>query len=178
MELDLVWIYRRVGVNERLAAEKAHLAGRLLTNWNCPHGFHPKHCKKTPLKKAPKQWARDQGWPTPLLGFEKQFLETLLSDDDHFRLGLDKGGVELFVPIKEWVVPDKDVATWERENKDPKNWDALAGNFRVLCQILNHGVPVVVAGRTYTSSGTFYRDFVMKGYRNLEEGADLFILAP
>lgn len=178
MELQLMWIYRAVGSDERAVACAAHEAGKLLTNWNCPENFRRKLCKQPPMERTPKEWARSVGWPTPFFAFDKTFLATMLSDDAHYRLAMDRGGVELFVPVERYVVPDKDVKKWHRENKDPENWDALAAEFQLLCRIMNYGVPVVVEDHAYSNSSTFYSQFVCKHFRNLEDGADIFILDP
>jgi len=178
LELSLIWVYRSVGPDEREAARAAHEAGKLLTNWNCPYNFRTKLCTKPFLNKPPKDWARSVGWPTPLFSFEERFLKTMLSNDDPFRLAMDQGGVELFVPVEQYQVPEEDVEAWDGEIKDPKNWDALASGFRELCRIINFGVPVVVQGRTYTNSGIFYNEWIYQRYKVLEEGSDIFILEP
>ncbi len=178
MELQLMWIYRGIGADERVAACAAFEAGTLLTNWNCPENFRRKLCKKPPLEHTPIAWARSVGWPTPFFSFDQKFLAMVLSDDAHFRLAMDRGGIELFVPVKQYPVSDKDVEKWHRDNQDSENWDALASEFQLLCRIINYGVPVVVEGHSYTDSGTFYSKFVCKHFRNLEDGADIFILDP
>lgn len=110
--------------------------------------------------------------------FYKKFLATVLSDDAHFRLAMDRGGIELFVPVDQYLVSEQDLEKWHRDNQVAEYWDSLASEFQLLCRIINFGVPVMVEGELYNNSGTFYSKFVCKHFRNLEDGADIFILDP
>ena len=104
-------------------------------------------------------------------------MQTMFCSEENFRMVLEESGVELFVPIDRYVISKKEVAEWKRKNKNPRNWDGMAGSFQVLCALIRLGVTLEVDGQNFTDSSDFYNNYIYKNFRNLEEGADIFILS-
>ena len=67
----------------RKAAIAAHNNGTLKISW-----WH-----------STRDWAKNQGWPTPLFGFKKIFIRKMLENEENFHKAVISSGIDVYVPI-------------------------------------------------------------------------------
>ena len=79
------WALKAVTPEDREQTLRAHERGTLQLTW--------------PGGKPPRDWAKQQGWPTPWFGFERKFVSRMLEDDASFALALRESGAEIHIPI-------------------------------------------------------------------------------
>ena len=84
------WALTAVTSKEQGFAKEAHRQGRMQIKW--------------PDINALRSWAKQQGWPTPLFGFEKAFIAKILETEENFDLAIEKSGIEIIVPRKNYTI--------------------------------------------------------------------------
>ena len=133
-----------------------------------------------PDRKALRDWARHQGWPTSWLSFEERFLTRALKDDESFALALSGSGIEILIPKRNHTIPveelrELDLLYDERSAAGrPTSWGVLVEELRGIRRAIEAGVEVEIEGRTFKEFGSFY-NWAHGRYHMLEDGYDKWI---
>jgi hypothetical protein len=154
------WAYRPLGPADREAAAKAYREGTLRTNWHEVQGL--------------RNWARHQRWPTPWLGFEARFHETMLADDTNFVLAVSESGLRLRAPKAEYRLTAAALGKFDAYYENPGDWKWLVESLREVRRAIEVGVVVRVEDRRLDDFDSFYT-WAHGRYHALEDGADEWI---
>ena len=161
------WAIRRLGPEDWGAAREAQRRGTLQIKW-------PDH-------SALRRWARQQGWPTPFLGFQAAFTRTLLESDRNFERGLSASGIELHSPRPDYALADEKLrqldalyAARSAEGR-PVSWGGLVMELREMRRAVEAGVVLHVAGAPPLATWQDFYQWAHGRYHMLEDGADRWI---
>jgi hypothetical protein len=160
------WALERATPLDRARVRRASSTGTIEITW--------------PASKALRDWARQQGWPTPWIGFKDTFLNQMLESDDNFALALQESGIQVTIPIERYAVSDEQLRAFDElyaarsANGRPTDWGALVEELRGIRRLVEAGIAVEVEGRTLKRWGSFY-DWAHGRYHMLEDGFDSWI---
>ena len=135
------WALMRAGPADRLAIRDAHARGVITLKWKA--------------ERAPRGWAKQQGWPAPWFGFDDAFVSKMLESDEHLELALAGSGVEVYIPKPSHAIADAELAELDALYQDHA-WRALVDELREIRRAVEAGVVVSVGGTTLRSWEGFY----------------------
>jgi hypothetical protein len=127
-----------------------------------------------------RDWAKQQGWPTPRFGFEAAFTRTMLESDANFARALQDSGITVVLPVARYALPDEELAELDQlyaarsADGRPSSWGILVEALRGIRRAVEAGVEVVVEGQRLTQFGSFYA-WAHGRYHMLEDGYDSWI---
>lgn len=166
-ETDLpVWAFETATPQDRERTAEARNRGTMQIVW--------------PEKKALRDWAKQQGWPASRFGFDGKFLDTMLASDDNFALSLQQSGVEIRIPVRQYVLPDEELQEFDAlyaersEDGRPTGWGILVEELREIRRAVEAGVVVEIEGQKLRSWNSFYT-WAHGRYHMLEDGYDSWI---
>ena len=123
MNTDLpTWAMEMATPQDRVRALRAYDNGTIQITW--------------PTTKTLRDWARQQGWPTPWFGFQDTFLKKTLESDDNFARALNESGIQVVILIEHHIVTDQRLqeldALYEdrSESGRPTSWGILVEELR------------------------------------------------
>jgi hypothetical protein len=161
------WALRTATSEDQGFAQEAHRQDNMQIQW--------------PDAKALRNWAKQHGWPTPWLGFEKAFIAKMLETRENFALAITESGIEIVIPRQEYTIPGEQVreldALYEERSSNgrPSSWGILVEELREIRRAVEAGVAVTIEGeRTMRSWQDFY-DWAHGRYHMLEDGYDKWI---
>lgn len=165
MKVDIpTWALRAATPEDHASVRDAQRLGRLRIQW--------------PDLKALKAWAREQGWPTPWMGFQDAFLTRMLEDKESFELALGESGVEVHIPRKDYTISaeklrELDALYNERSDTGrPTSWGLLVEDLREIRRAVEAGVVVKVEGAEELRTWQGFYDWAHGRYHALEDGYD------
>lgn len=159
------WAIRKAGPEDRSAVKDAVARGTAVVRW--------------PDTGYLRSWAKQRGWPTPILGFREMFIQKMLSSDDAFYQALSGAGVEVQIPVDRYEFTERklrdldDLYKSRGEDGRPDCWGALVEALREIRRACEADVQVKVEGRTLNSMN-FY-SWAHGRYHMLEDGYDKWI---
>ena len=86
---------RRATAADRLATKQAYEQAAMQTNWDT--------CD--PLKT----WAKEGGWPTLWLSFQKAFCTELLENNENFSLAVSESGLQITILKQTYTILDDEL---------------------------------------------------------------------
>jgi hypothetical protein len=123
--------------------------------------------------RPPRDWAKQQGWPTPWFSFDDAFVTKMLESDETFALALGEAGVRILIPKKSHTISPEELKELDSAYED-KLWRWLVEALREIRRAVEAGVVIEVDGSTLTSFDKFYR-WAHGRYHALEDGFDGWI---
>ena len=161
------WALRQAGSGDRELVGEALGLGRTKVDW--------------PDRKALRDWARRQGWPTPWVDFEHAFLTRMLEDEASFAAALGESGIGIRIPKGEFAISEADLAKldalYEARSPTgrPTDWGLLVESLREIRRAVEAGVEVQVAGGPDLRTWQGFYDWAHGRYHMLEDGFDRWI---
>jgi hypothetical protein len=149
------WALTTAGPPDRLAVQKAQRRGKVRIQWR--------------NNEPPREWAKQQGWPTPWFGFAEAFVARMLESEECFALALSETGVTISIPKESHSLSDKDLENLDALYQD-RSWAWLVEELREIRRAVEAGVVVHVEGARLTSFESFYK-WAHGRYHALEEAA-------
>jgi hypothetical protein len=123
--------------------------------------------------RPPRDWAKQQGWPTPWFSFDDAFVAKMFESDETFALALGGAGVRILIPKKSHTISPEELKELDSAYED-KLWRWLVEALREIRRAVEAGVVIEVDGSTLTSFDKFYR-WAHGRYHALEDGFDGWI---
>ena len=136
---------------------------------------------KWPDAKALRIWAKQQGWSTPLFGFEEAFIVKMLEAKESFELAIKKSGIEIHVPRHEYMITSEKIreldALYEERSSNgrPSSWGMLVEELREIRRAVELGVVVHIEGEQTILSWQDFYHWAHGRYHMLEDGYDKWI---
>jgi hypothetical protein len=161
------WAMRTAKPEEYGLVQDSHRQGTMRIKW--------------PDRKALRDWAKAQAWPTPWFGFEQSFLAKLLESESTFALALSESGIELQIPMREYTISlerlgELDALYEERSTSGrPVGWGSLVEELRAIRRAVEAGVVVKVEGAQEMRTWQGFYDWAHGRFHMLEEGYDRWI---
>lgn len=161
------WALRVAKPEDQGLAQDAHLQGRMHIKWA--------------NTKVSRIWAKQQGWPTPLFGFEEAFIAKMLETKENFELSIKNSGVEIRIPKQEYVISGEKIreldALYEERSDlgQPNGWGVLVEELREIRRALEAGVVVNVEGEQTILTWQNFYNWAHDRYHMLEDGYDKWI---
>jgi hypothetical protein len=162
-----IWALRAATSEDQGLAKDAHRQGRMQIKW--------------PAIQALRTWAKQQGWSTPLFGFEEAFIVKMLETKENFALAIEKSGVEIQVPKQTYTISSETIrefdALYEERSSSgrPNRWGTLVEELREIRRAVEAGVMVNLEGEPpILNWQNFYR-WAHGRYHLLEDGYDKWI---
>ena len=161
------WALRAATPEDQGLVQEAHRQGRMQIKW--------------PNPKALRIWAKQQGWPTPLFGFEEAFIAKMLETKENFELAIKKSGIEIYIPRQDYTISGEKIreldALYEGRSSigQPNDWDILVEDLREIRRAIEAGVVVNIGGEQTMLSWQDFYDWAHGRYHMLEDGYDKWI---
>ena len=101
----------------------------------------------------------------------------MLASDDNFALSLQQSGVEIRIPVRQFVLPDEELQEFDAlyaersEDGRPTGWGILVEELREIRRAVEAGVVVEIEGQKLRSWNSFYT-WAHGRYHMLEDGYD------
>lgn len=161
------WAQQAATSDDHGVAQEAHRQGRLDIRW--------------PNASALRIWAKQHGWPTPLLGFEQAFTAHMLAAKEHFALAIQSSGIEVYIPRRSYAITRAQLgeldALYEQRSSSgrPTDWGVLVEELREIRRAVEAGVAVTVEGEGLLLSWQDFYQWAHGRYHMLEDGYDKWI---
>lgn len=161
------WAIETAGVDDLLAAREAHRLGRMQVRW--------------PDVSALRKWAKQQGWKTPWLDFEKAFLARMLGSAEDFAIALRWSGVSIQIPRRDYTLTAKEIAALDaayahcEPGGRPDQWGLLVEMLREIRRAVEAGVVVRVEEGVELRDWQSFYNWAHGRYHALEDGSDAWI---
>ena len=161
------WAMRAATAEDYGVVRDAHSRGAMQIRW--------------PDRKALRQWAGRQGWPTPWFGFETAFLATMLDSPRNFAQAITESSIEVQILRQEYTLPaarveELDALYGQRSpSGQPVSWGILVEDLRELRRAVEAGVVVQVEGGPRLETWQGFYAWAHGRYHMLEDGADRWI---
>ena len=161
------WALRAAMSEDQGLAQEAHRQGKMQIKW--PDG------------NALRTWAKQQGWPTPWFGFEEAFIAKMLETRENFELAIQKSGIEIHIPRKEYTISGEQVREMDELYEErsptgrPTSWGALVEELREIRRAVEAGVVVNIEGEKAIRSWQGFYNWAHGRYHMLEDGYDKWI---
>jgi hypothetical protein len=159
------WAIRRAGPEDRNDMMDAFNSGTAVITW--------------PDTAYLRSWAKQRGWPTPIVGFRSKFVRKMLSSDDSYYRAISGSGIEIRIPVKSHKITDKRLREMDQlyesrgEHGYPDCWDPLVEGLREIRRACEANIHVIVDGKTLNARN-FY-SWAHGRYHMLEDGCDKWI---
>lgn len=161
------WALRTVTTEDQALAKEAHQQGRLQIKW--------------PNIKTLRSWAKQQGWSTPIFGFEEAFIAKMLETKENFELAIEKSGIEIEVPKQNYTISNEKIRELDSLYEDrsatgrPSSWGILVEELREIRRAVEVGVVVNIEGETSILNWQNFYSWAHGRYHMLEDGYDKWI---
>jgi len=161
------WALRAATSGDQGLAQEAHRQGSMQIKW--------------PNAKALRIWAKQQGWSTPLFGFEESFIAQMLQTKEQFELALKQSGIEIQIPRQEYTISGEKIreldALYEQRSSSghPNGWGILVEELREIRRAVEAGVMVNIEGEQSLVSWQDFYQWAHGRYHMLEDGYDKWI---
>jgi hypothetical protein len=161
------WALKTAVAEDHANAGEAHHQGRMQITW--------------PDAGALRRWAKQHGWPTPLFGFEDAFIAKMLSTKEHFELAIEKSGIEMQIPRREYTISAerlKELDAFYEERSDsgrPNSWGILVEELREIRRAVEAGIVVKIEGEQPLLNWQRFYAWAYGRYHMLEDGYDKWI---
>jgi hypothetical protein len=161
------WALRAATPVDQDFALEAHRQGRIQFKW--PH------------TKTLRIWAKQQGWSTPLFGFEKAFISKMLETKENFELAIQKSGIEIYIPRQDYTISGEklrelDELYEERSSMGrPNSWGILVEELREIRRAVEAGVVVKIEDKQTLVNWQSFYSWAHERYHMLEDGYDKWI---
>ena len=168
MKRDLpAWAMRRAEAGDYGVVQDAHSRGTMQIKW--------------PNRKALRDWATLQAWPTPWFAFEAAFLAKSFESPLNFKRAINESGIEIQIPQQACTLSaerlrELDVLYAERSpSGQPVSWGMLVEALRSIRRAVEAGVVVQVEGGPTLRIWQGFYDWAHGRYHMLEDGYDKWI---
>ena len=168
MKSDLPgWAMRRAAAADYRFVQDAHGRGAIQIKW--------------PDRKALRDWAKLQGWPTPWFAFEAAFLAKSFESPLNFERAINESGIEIQIPQQAYTLSadglsELDDLYAERSTSGrPVSWGTLVEELRSVRRAVEAGVVVQVEGGPALRTWQGFYDWAHGRYHMLEDGYDKWI---
>jgi hypothetical protein len=162
-----VWALRVATFEDQVFAKDAHRQSRMQIKW--------------PNIKALRSWAKQQGWSTPIFGFEEAFIAKMLETKENFALAIEKSGIEIQVPRQNYTISSETIheldALYEERSSSgrPTSWGILVEELREIRRAVEAGVVVNIEGEQPIPNWQDFYSWAHGRYHMLEDGYDKWI---
>lgn len=159
------WAMRKAGPEDRKDVQKAFDSGTAIVKW--------------PDTDYLRSWARQHGWPAPIIGFRGKFTRKLLSADEYFYQALSGSGIEIRIPVRQHEISARqlreldDLYRSQGEHGYPDCWEMLVKSLREIRRVCDANIPVTVEGKVLNARN-FY-SWAHGRYHAIEDGCDKWI---
>ena len=161
------WALRAAPPEDQDLVQEAHRQGRMQTKWT--------------NSKALRIWAKQQGWPTPLFGFEEAFIAKMLGTRENFELAINKSGIEVHIPKQNYTISSEKIreldALYEERSSTgrPNSWGILVEELREIRRAVESDVVINIEGEQTILNWQNFYNWAHGRYHMLEDGYDKWI---
>jgi hypothetical protein len=159
------WVIRKAGPEDRSEVQDAFANGTAVVRW--------------PETNYLRSWAKQRGWPAPILGFHEKFTRKFLSTDENYYYAISGSGIEIQIPVRQHEISARELRKldelYESRGNDgrPDCWGPLVEGLREIRRACEANVRVIVEGKTLNARN-FY-SWAHGRYHMLEDGYDKWI---
>lgn len=161
------WALRSATAEDHVFAQEAHRHGSMHITW--------------PNERALRIWAKQQGWSTPLFGFEEAFIAQMLETKEHFERAIKESGIEIDLLRREYTITNEKIreldALYEERSSSgrPTSWGALVEELRDIRRAVEAGILITIEGEQTIQSWQSFYSWAHGRYHMLEDGYDTWI---
>ena len=159
------WAIKKAGPDDRSDVRDALARGAADVKW--------------PNTSYLRSWAKQRGWPAPIIGFRGKFTRKFLSSDEDYYHAISGSGIEIRIPVTQYEISARELRELDNlyasrgEDGYPDGWGALVEGLREIRRACDADVRVIVDGKTLNARN-FY-SWAHGRYHALEDGCDKWI---
>jgi hypothetical protein len=159
------WAIRKAGPEDRSDVQEAFAKGTVAVEW--------------PDTSYLRSWAKQRGWPAPIIGFRGRFTRKFLSSDEDYYHAISGSGIEIRIPVRQHQISTRELKELDDlyesrgEHGYPDCWEILVENLREIRRACEANVHVTVDGKELNAKN-FY-SWAHGRYHALEDGCDKWI---
>ena len=136
---------------------------------------------KWPDIKGLRSWAKQQGWSTPLFGFENAFIAKMFETKENFELAIEKSDIEIQVLRQSYTISNEQIRELDElydgrsSTGHPNLWGILVEELREIRRAVEAGVVVNIEGEQPILNWQNFYSWAHGRYHMLEDGYDKWI---